>query len=150
MTTIVSIYDIAPFLIEQIEMDKEVILVVSGNSMFPFYLDRKTKVILKKPKEKLKKKQVVFYRNAQGQYLLHRILKVRKSGYVICGDGLTQKEYISKDAMIAVCISHYKFEKQIAESNLKYRFKVSLWLILKPIRPILLRLMKRGKKHVRN
>jgi hypothetical protein len=48
---------------------------------------------LVKPEIPPKKYDVIFYRRENGQYVLHRIIKIKKDGYVCRGDNQTAKEY---------------------------------------------------------
>ena len=63
-----------------------------GNSMFPLILPRDLLVI-----EAVKKKpalwDVPLYKRDSGQYVLHRIVGVTDSGYVMCGDNRFECEY---------------------------------------------------------
>lgn len=61
-----------------------------GNSMAPM-LKTGDKIIVRKPTFPLKKYDVPVYRR-DGHYTMHRIVKVTKSGYVICGDNRTHLE----------------------------------------------------------
>ena len=61
-----------------------------GNSMAPM-LKTGDKIIVRKPTFPLKKYDIPVYRR-DGHYTMHRIVKVTKSGYVICGDNRTHLE----------------------------------------------------------
>ena len=49
-------------------------------------------LIARKPEGRLSKYDVPLYRRDSGQYVLHRILKVRENDYVICGDNRWHRE----------------------------------------------------------
>ena len=58
-----------------------------GDSMLPLIRDgRDVLLISRKPEGRLKKYDVPLYKRDSGRYVLHRILKVRKDDYVLCGD----------------------------------------------------------------
>ena len=61
--------------------------------MMPLLRQKKDLVIVKKPEGRLKRYDVPLYKRDSGQYVLHRILQVRETDYVICGDNRWQKEY---------------------------------------------------------
>ena len=64
-----------------------------GDSMLPILRQGKDlMVISRKPEDRLKKYDVPLYKRDNGQYVLHRILKVRKNDYIICGDNRTHIE----------------------------------------------------------
>ena len=64
-----------------------------GDSMCPLIRQDRDILIIEKPQGKLKKYDVPLYKRDNGQYVLHRILKVRENDYVICGDNRYGKEY---------------------------------------------------------
>ena len=76
-----------------LEEGKEVPLVVTGNSMMPFLIDRRDQVLIKKPDRPLKKGDIAFFQRENGQYILHRIHFMRKdkktgeSQFYFIGDG---------------------------------------------------------------
>ena len=58
-----------------------------GDSMLPLIRQGKDLLLIaRKPEGRLRKYDVPLYRRDSGQYVLHRILKVRENDYVICGD----------------------------------------------------------------
>ena len=62
-------------------------LVISGSSMVPFLVHGRDTVYLSKVAQPLKKGDMIFYRRRGGQYVLHRICKVRDGSYDLVGDG---------------------------------------------------------------
>lgn len=62
-----------------------------GNSMFPLIQPRDLLVITKTDKP-LKKFDIPLYKRDSGQYVLHRVIKVRKKDYVLCGDNRSYRE----------------------------------------------------------
>ena len=61
-----------------LEEGKEVPLVVTGNSMMPFLIDRRDQVLIKRIERPLKKGDIAFFQRENGQYILHRIHFMRK------------------------------------------------------------------------
>lgn len=125
--------DIVPFIKEVIET-KDFILPVYGTSMRPF-LKSKDSVRLIKPQQ-LKKNDIILYQRNNGQYVLHRIIKKKKDGYVLLGDGQTSKEYpIYNNQIIAVVKSYFKKNKEYELKGMKYRLYLFFWkfLILRKI-----------------
>lgn len=129
----ISILDLGPIIKEQIEGKKIVYLTVSGNSMKPFFIDQKTIVTLEKITKPLKKKDIVFYQNYNGQFILHRIISIKKNCIIIRGDALTKKEYLDYTNMIAIVTSYKNVNKEIKTSSFWYKRRVGLWLFIKPL-----------------
>lgn len=69
----------------------ELIYTNVGDSMYPLIQPRDL-LIIKKCDGLLKKYDIPLYKRDSGQYVLHRIIKVRKHDYVICGDNRHWKE----------------------------------------------------------
>ncbi len=63
-----------------------------GDSMFPLIQPRDLLIIKKWDGTSLKKYDIPLYKRDNGQYVLHRVIKVRKHEYVLCGDNRRRKE----------------------------------------------------------
>lgn|SRR5690554_1324192 len=145
----VSIHDLIPLIEEKLNSSSEVIITVSGNSMYPFFVDKATNVTLVKPIKALKRMDIALYKTPTNIYALHRIIKVKKDEYVICGDALKQKEYINKDKIIGVVKSYRYNSKHINCNSISYRFKANLWVFLYPIRKYLLYIIRKIDKRIK-
>lgn len=69
-----------------------------GDSMYPLIIEGKHKVLITLPDFPLSKGDVPLYKR-DDRYVLHRIVKVRKNGYVISGDnrGHAEKDITDRD-----------------------------------------------------
>jgi len=84
-----------------------------GNSMEPMLVEGRDTVIVKKPVFPLKKFDIPVYVR-KDHYTMHRIVKVTKSGYVICGDNRPDKEYdITDDKIVGILDGFYQGDKYI-------------------------------------
>jgi len=113
----------------EIEKHGKLIYPNVGDSMEPLIRQgRDLMVISRKPEGRLKAYDVPLYKRENGQYVLHRILKVRKEDYVICGDNRWQREYgITDKHIIGVLTAVIRDGRQIPVTDGKYRFYVHLW-----------------------
>lgn len=121
---------------EQLKTNGKIIYHVIGDSMAPLLKQgRDVAVIVSVPEGKrLGKYDVPLYKRESGQYVLHRIIKVRKRDYVTCGDnryvaeaGVTDKQIIGVlDGVIrdGELIS-VKDERYIAELEKHHKFRVA-------------------------
>ena len=84
--------------------------------------------MIEKPTGRLKKYDVPLYRRDSGQYVLHRILKVRKDDYVICGDNRWRRETgITDQHILGVLTAIVRDGKTILMQDPAYLRKVHLW-----------------------
>ncbi len=142
----VSINELIPLIKEKLESNGTVTLTITGNSMNPFFFDKKTIVTLKKPNIKLKRKDIVLYQCPNGVWALHRILRVKENYYVICGDALRILEYIPKNKVVAMVVSYRNNNKEIKVDNFLYNLKVNIWLLLRPFRKYLIYIIRRIRR----
>lgn len=130
-----------------IERDGRLVYTNIGDSMRPLIRQDRDIVIIEKPRGKLKKYDVPLYKRDNGQYVLHRVLKVRDSDYVICGDNRYSKEYgITDCQIIGVLTAVVRGGKEIPVTDFRYRLYVHLWCSFFPIRAAVLRAIRLPKR----
>lgn len=114
-----------------------------GFSMLPLLRQRRDIIeIKKKGPGRCKKYDVVLYKRGE-MYILHRILKVRLSGYIIAGDNNTFVDPDVTDEMILGIMTRViRNGKDICMDNPWYRFYVHLWCDCWPLRMLILRGIK--------
>lgn len=96
-------------------------------------------LIERKPAGRLKKYEVPLYRRDNGQYVLHRILRVRKDDYILCGDNRWQRETgITDRHIIGVLTAVIRDGKKLPVTDRRYRAYVHLWCDFFPIRAAVL------------
>lgn len=99
-----------------------------GDSMMPLIREKRDLLIIKSVDGPLKKYDVPLYRRDTGQYVLHRILKVREKDYVVCGDNRYCREYgITEKHVIGVLEAVVRNGKRISVTDWKYKIYVHLW-----------------------
>lgn len=82
-----------PVIRELLESGEEVPLTISGNSMSPFFIHERDKVLLAPAKGILKKGDMALFQRKNGQYILHRICRVTSDNqYFFVGDAQTEIE----------------------------------------------------------
>ncbi len=119
-----------------------------GDSMMPLIKQGRDVLIIQKTEGRLKKYDVPLYQRDSGQYVLHRILKVRENDYVICGDNRRHKETgITDRHIIGVLTGIIRNGREISVKDLRYRVYVHLWCDFFPIRAFLIRMRNFLKRH---
>ena len=133
-------------------LEKEGHLIYSnvGDSMLPMIRQGRDLLVIRRQTGRLKKYDVPLYRRDSGQYVLHRILKVREYDYVICGDNRWHRETgITDRHILGVLTAIIRDGKEIPATDPRYRLYVHLWCDLFPLRAFLLRglhVLKRVRK----
>ncbi|MBR4319870.1 MAG: S24/S26 family peptidase [Oscillospiraceae bacterium] len=118
-----------------------------GDSMMPLIRQDKDLLVIEPVHGRLKKYDVPLYRRDSGQYVLHRILKVRQEDYVICGDNRWKKEYgITDRHIIGILTGIVRDGKTIPVTDKKYLLYVHVWCDFFPIRAILICIRNKLKK----
>lgn len=126
---------------QEIQKSGKLIYTNVGNSMMPFIRQGRDILIISKVNGRLKRYDVPLYKRDSGQYVLHRILKVRKDDYVICGDNRYVKEYgINDSHIIGVLTAVIRNGKEIPVTDYKYRIYVHLWCDFFSIRAGIIRI----------
>ena len=111
---------------------------VSGFSMNPFLADKRDAVLVKRPERDLKRGDIVLYKRRNGQYILHRIWRVKREGYFMVGDAQTEIEGpIKPDQIIGLVEKIRRKGKWIDETDFLWKFFEKVWIRILPLRPIL-------------
>ena len=132
------------FLKEMIEQNTDVSIVISGNSMSPFLVNHRDVIYLSKINRKLKKGDLVLYQRLSGQYVVHRIVKVKKSGYYLAGDNQIAIEGPILDKQIFGLVTKVKRKgKWIEAGNFWWEFFEHVWIWVLPWRMIILKIYKK-------
>jgi len=111
-----------------------------GTSMLPLLRQHKDLfVIEKKTEERCKRYDAVLYKRANGQYVLHRILRVRAKDYILCGDHQFRREYgVTEDQILGVMTKIIREGKSIEVKERRYQWYVHLWCDLFYLRAAIL------------
>ena len=106
-----------------------------GDSMLPMIREGKDLLEIEKTEGRLKKFDVPLYRRDSGQYVLHRIVKVRPDGYVTCGDNRWRKESgVADRHILGVLTAVIREGKRVPVTRPLYRLQVKIWYLLYPLR----------------
>ena len=125
---------------EELEKNGNLVFTNKGTSMMPLLRqDRDLMVIEKKGEERCKKYDAVLFKRGD-KYVMHRILKVRKDGYVICGDNRWQREFgVPDEWIIGILTAVIRDGKTIPVTDRRYQRYVHLRCDFFWIRAFLLR-----------
>lgn len=135
MKQIVDMKRLEPSIREIIGAGGNVKLTVTGQSMMPTLIEHRDSVILEKP-GKLKKSDIVLYQRSNGDYVLHRIVKIKKDGLALCGDNQRCVEFpIMPEQVIAVVSAIVRKGKKIGKKDVGYKISSFIWTNFISLRP---------------
>lgn len=117
----VSLKDFWPIMKEVIDSGGEFTFYPHGISMLPLIRQGQDQVVLVQP-ENIKLGDVVFYQRDNGQFVLHRLVKIDNGRYVMCGDNQFLLEYgITDKHILAKVKAIIRDEKIIDETIPEYQ-----------------------------
>ena len=111
-----------------------------GKSMRPLIVEMRDSVVLAKRKSSdIRRYDMLFYRRANGQFVLHRLMRIEKDGtYTMCGDAQTVMEKGIRDGQIIGYVQKmYRKGRCVAMNSFWYRAYVVLWACM-PLRRVAL------------
>ena len=143
-----------------LEKDGRLVYTNVGTSMMPLLRQRRDLMVIeKKGPERLHWLDVPLFKRDNGQYVLHRVMWVRKNDYVLCGDNQWYLERgITDKHILGVLTQVDRDGKRLDMRSTKMRlYGLFQWLIY-PLRAVLLiarlapgaiyrRLLKRKARH---
>ncbi len=144
--------DIEPIIRETLDMGKSFRLEPFGSSMHPTIREGVDAVYIKKPSGRIKKYDIAFYKRDNGAFILHRVIKATKAGYILCGDNQFIPEHGISDRHIIGVVTEIERDgrlilaespefsaeaKKIVKNRLKgHRLAISLYHIKSAIKKI--------------
>ena len=126
---------------EELNLHGGFIFTNVGDSMKPLIRQgRDILEITKRPDGRLQKYDIPLYKVGD-KYILHRILRVRESDYIVAGDHNYRKELVTESQIIGILTGLTRDGKQRNLSGWKYRLYLFIWCDLYPIRAMILFLL---------
>lgn len=125
-----------------------------GSSMLPLLREKRDLVVIRRrPEERLRRLDAVLFKRRGGDYVLHRVVRVRESDYLICGDNQIVFEAVREDQILGILTEIVRDRKTISVNACAYRLYARLWWGLYPVRFLLRRArnaLGRLKRKLRN
>ena len=132
---------------ELVQQQKEVSLVVTGNSMAPFLIHKRDTICFKKPENPFKVGDMVFYQRTNGKFVMHRVYKVKLDELYTIGDAQRMVEGpIKKSQVFAVVTKVKRNGKWLTPGSFWWEFFACFWIRIVPLRHIILRLYDKVKQ----
>ena len=122
----------------------DVSLIISGSSMSPFLIHHRDTVIIGPIENPLRRGDMVFYERPNGQFVMHRVQRVRPEGLYLIGDAQTQTEGpLSPSYVFAIVKAVRRKGRLLDEKSWQWRFFATVWLRLIPFRPLIIKIYRR-------
>lgn len=107
-------------------------LFPKGTSMMPLLRQGRDSVGLVELPIKLKKHDIILYKRKNGQFVLHRIIKINNNGeLLLCGDNQTNIESdIYQDDVLALVSCVYRGEKRYDVTKKRMKIYETVWCFM--------------------
>mgnify|MGYP000123086071 CR=1 FL=1 len=130
----VDINELMPLIKETLQENRAFYLPVKGHSMWPFLLNSRSTVELKKPTTY--KPGLIYLFKTEGTIYLHRLKKVNSDGSLLFqGDALLKKECANQANTIGMVTRIKRKHKWHSATRSTFLSRVRLWKMLGPLRP---------------
>ena len=127
---------------EILERDGKLVYTNVGDSMLPLIHQGRDLLVIRPCEGRLRRLDIPLYKRHSGQYVLHRIIKVRPEDYVMCGDNRWNLETgISDRQIVGVLTCIVRDGNEIPVSCFRIRLYSVIWYLLYPLRYCCLRLL---------
>ncbi|MGM9536375.1 MAG: peptidase S24, partial [Intestinibacter sp.] len=94
--------------------------------------------------------EIVFIKRDTGKHVLHRVRKIiDDQSFIMNGDAQQWTEVVRFDQVIGVVDSFYRGDKEVSCDNIKYKTYVKLWVLCKPIRPLIFKFRNLVRKIIK-
>ena len=134
----VNTFEYISILRELTEQGKEVNLLIAGNSMAPFLKHQSDMIVFKRPERELRKGDMVFYQRVNGQFVMHRIWKVKPDGYYLVGDAQSDVEGpVRREQIFAIVTKVQRNGKWIEPGDFWWNFFERIWIRIVPFRRVI-------------
>ncbi len=135
----VAFDELMPLIEDSFRQGLTVTLPITGNSMRPLFSHKRDSVVLSAcDPHSLKRGDVPLYQRDNGQYVLHRIVRVDEDSYTLTGDAQWELEVgLPKENVLAVMTAFIRKGKAIDCHTFGYRVYVTVWMRLRPLRPMI-------------
>ena len=148
ITEEISFAELMPLIEDSFKQGMTVFITVTGCSMSPLFRHKRDSVTLAPcDPSSLKRGDVPLYRRDNGQYVLHRIVRVLPDTFTLVGDAQTELEIgLPKQNVCAVMVGFTRKGKVVSCSNVLYRAYSWLWMLLRPVRPLLFKIARQLRR----
>lgn len=136
-----STHQLIPVMKELLAQGKSVTFKVTGGSMVPFLVGLRDLAVVSPVTEPLKKGDIVFYQRSNGDYVMHRICKIKNGEYYMVGDAQTEIEGpLKREQIFGVINTVIRKGEEVKNGETLWNLFKYLWLWFRPVRRIVLKI----------
>lgn len=140
--------ELLPLIQEALDAGKQVKFSPRGTSMLPMLRQGIDHVVLSPLPHKLTKYDLPLYQRKDGQFVLHRVIKVGET-YACIGDNQFVVEHgLKHEQMIGLVTAFYRDKKLIQVTSFRYRIYCLIWHYSRPMRYFYQRSIGWLRKHI--
>lgn len=140
----VRLAHLMPLIKERLANGESVQFTPQGTSMRPLIFGGRDQVILSPLPKQLKKYDLPLYERDNGQYVLHRIVKVEEN-YTCIGDNqYTVETGVCHEQMIAITTAIIRNGKTYSVDHIGYKLYSRIWHISRPVRYFAFRVKRKA------
>lgn len=126
---------------ELVRAGHEAAVPIAGGSMLPFLAHGRDRIFFAAPDRPLRRGDMVFYQRPDGQYVMHRVARVRPEGLYLVGDAQTAVEGpLPPECVFARVTAAERKGKRITAGDFWWDFFAGPWLTIRPLRRLILKL----------
>ena len=133
-----------------VEEGHEVSLLIAGSSMAPFLVHQRDTIYFRKPDRPLRRGDMVFYQRSGGQFVMHRICRIKDGGYYMIGDAQREIEGpLARDQIFGLVTAVNRKGNMLKPGDFWWEFFARVWLRLIPFRNLICTAYGKGRNHGR-
>ena len=130
---------------ELVQQGETVSMLISGNSMAPFLCSRRDYIYFRSPDRPMRRGDIVFYERDNGQFVVHRIIRVHREAdgrrrFDITGDNQSELESVREDQIFGLIFAVERKGKKIVPGDFWWEFFARVWTRIIPFRRAVKRL----------
>lgn len=125
---------------ELAESGKTVSMRIAGNSMSPFLVHDRDYIFFTRPEREIRRGDMVFYQRFTGQYVMHRVCRIKDNRYYLVGDAQTEVEGpLYREQIFALITAVKRKGKIVRPGDFWWEFFEHIWVRLIPARRLIVR-----------
>lgn len=141
--------ELFPVIEELLAEGRQAVFTVTGMSMWPFLCHGRDQVVVETcSPDTVRKGDVVLLRTCLGNYLLHRVTRIEKDCFETTGDGNCFRDGTFPISCIRARVIRMIRKGKTIECTSRFWKRIfSFWMLLFPVRGILLNILRKISRH---